>query len=277
MTDRHIPPSMDLAIVAEIDARLDGIISDHNVTIAFAIESGSRAWGFPSPDSDYDCRFVFIRPRQDYLSLFRKRDVIETPLTPLLDVNGWDLGKALKLLLKGNAVIIEWLTSPIVYQAKDGFREDLLALAMDIADRNLIAKHYLHLARRTRAQWLSDPEQVALKKLFYVLRPALALRWLRLHPQARVAPMHFPTLCAQSAMDGYVATEIERLLELKAATREMGTGVAPNALMELIAAELDIAELSGHLGGELTPDAVAKANAFFIKTLDTHRFYTNLH
>jgi uncharacterized protein len=262
---------MDPATVAQIDARLDVVTRDYNVTIAFAIESGSRAWGFPSPDSDYDCRFVFIRPRQEYLSLFRKRDVIETPLTPVLDVNGWDLGKALKLLLKGNAVIIEWLTSPIVYQAKDGFREDLLALAMDIADRDLIAKHYLHLARRTRAQWLSDPGQVALKKLFYVLRPALALRWLRLHPRLRVAPMHFPTLCAQSALDGDVASEIERLLELKAATREMGTGVAPTALMELIAAELSIAEQSGHLGAELRQDTAARADAFFIKTLDAQR------
>jgi uncharacterized protein len=268
---RDIPSSMAPAVVADIDARLDAIARDHSVTIAFAIESGSRAWGFPSPDSDYDCRFVFIRPRQEYLSLFRKRDVIETPLTPVLDVNGWDLGKALKLLLKGNAVIIEWLTSPIVYQAKVGFREDLLALAMDIADRDLIGRHYLHLAWRTRAQWLSNPEQVALKKLFYVLRPALALRWLRQHPQARVAPMHFPTLCAQSALDGYVASEIERLLELKAATREMGTGVAPTALMELIGAELSIAEASGHLGGELSQDATAKADAFFIKTLDAQR------
>ena len=265
--NRNIPPDMDPAIVAGIDDRLDGIVREHDVTIAFAIESGSRAWGFPSPDSDYDCRFVFIRPRQEYLSLFRKRDVIETPLTPLLDVNGWDLGKALKLLLKGNAVIIEWLTSPIVYQAKEDFRPAMLALAMDLADRRLIARHYFHLARRTRAQWLSDPEQVVLKKLFYVLRPVLALRWLRLHRQANVAPMHFPTLCAQSGLDGLVRSDIERLLALKAETREMGAGVAPGPILDLIAAELEIAEQADGPGDVIKADAVARADAFFIQML----------
>jgi hypothetical protein len=79
-----------------------------------AIESGSRAWGFPSPDSDYDCRFIFVRPIEDYLSPWQRRDVIETPLEGDFDVNGWELGKAIRLLAKGNAVIIEWLMSPIV-------------------------------------------------------------------------------------------------------------------------------------------------------------------
>ena len=167
--NRHIASGMDPAIVGEVDARLDQITREHKVAIAFAIESGSRAWGFPSPDSDYDCCFVFIRPKREYLSLFRKRDVIETPMTPILDVNGWDLGKALKLLLKGNAVIIEWLTSPIVYRAADGFRPAMLNLAMEIADRRLIQRHYIHLALRTRKEWLGDLDQAVLKKS--ILRP----------------------------------------------------------------------------------------------------------
>ncbi|MFE3443732.1 DNA polymerase beta superfamily protein [Nocardia sp. NPDC059180] len=85
-----------------------------------AIESGSRAWGFPSPDSDYDCRFLYVASLDTYLSPWRTRDVIETPLVGLLDVNGWDLGKALRLLVKGNAVLIEWLQSPIVYRGDRG-------------------------------------------------------------------------------------------------------------------------------------------------------------
>ena len=89
--------------------------ADHNVRILLAVESGSRAWGFPSPDSDFDCRFIYVRRSGEYLSLFPPRDVIEFPPDPLLDVNGWDLGKALRLLLKGNAVVIEWLTSPYIY------------------------------------------------------------------------------------------------------------------------------------------------------------------
>lgn len=113
---RTIPASFDPVTVEQIDARLDDIEVDDRVAIAWAIESGSRAWGFPSPDSDYDCRFLFVRQVDDYLSPWVRRDVIETPLEGDLDVNGWDLGKAIKLLLKGNAVVIEWLTSPIAYR-----------------------------------------------------------------------------------------------------------------------------------------------------------------
>jgi uncharacterized protein len=258
---------MNAAIVAQVDARLEAIAREHNVAIAFAIESGSRAWGFPSLDSDYDCRFVFIRPRRDYLSLFRKRDVIETPLTPELDVNGWDLAKALKLLLKGNAVIIEWLTSPIVYRGLDNFRATALTLAMDIADRRLIARHYLHLARRTRAEWLSNPDQVTLKKIFYVLRPTLALRWLRFHTDANIAPMHFPSLVSQSLLDAAAAAEIERLLTMKATTREMGTGAVPLSIQDLITSELGLAEqIAG--GSEMArAEAVARADDFFRQTI----------
>src|SRR5579862_9277778 len=121
MTLRAIPPSMNAIAVAKIDARLAATQREHVVAIPLAIESGSRAWGFPSPDSDYDCRFIFVRSIDDYLSLFASRDVIETPLTDDLDVNGWDIVKALKLLLKGNAVVIEWLTSPIIYSAEPWF------------------------------------------------------------------------------------------------------------------------------------------------------------
>lgn len=74
-----------------------------------AVESGSRAWGFPSPDSDYDIRFIHIHPRDWYLSLQPGRDVIERPIIDNIDLNGWDLRKALGLLLKSNAVVSEWL------------------------------------------------------------------------------------------------------------------------------------------------------------------------
>src|SRR6187399_351008 len=112
MYGRVLPADFDPVVVAEIDARLAAVERDEQVRIPIAIESGSRAWGFPSPDSDYDCRFVYVRRPDAYLSPWVPRDVIETPLVGDLDVNGWDLGKALKLMLKGNAVILEWLRSP---------------------------------------------------------------------------------------------------------------------------------------------------------------------
>src|ERR1044071_5634208 len=106
---RAIPDSFDRSVVAEVDRRLREVEESHGVRIPWAIESGSRAWGFPSPDSDYDCRFLFVRAHAQYLSPWLSRDVIETPLDKIYDVNGWDVRKALQLLVKGNAVVIEWL------------------------------------------------------------------------------------------------------------------------------------------------------------------------
>src|ERR1700759_1494009 len=158
---RNILPSMDQAVVRQIDARLASICSSHGVATPLAIESGSRAWGFPSPDSDYDCRFIFVRREQDYLSPWPMRDVIETPLDKELDVNGWELGKALKLLLKGNAVVIEWLTSPCVYEGDSIFWDEMLALAADHAGAGRIARHYLHLGERQRHAFLAGDRPVS--------------------------------------------------------------------------------------------------------------------
>eukprot|EP01035_Chromulina_nebulosa_P036120 gene36119-biopygen23716 len=93
---RSIPADFAADEVGAIDARLDVVVRDERVAIPLAIESGSRAWGFASPDSDYDCRFLYLRRRSDYLALWAPRDVIETPLDGLLDVNGWDVAKALR-------------------------------------------------------------------------------------------------------------------------------------------------------------------------------------
>lgn len=239
---RAIPPSMDAATVSDIDARLETVEREHGVEILLAIESGSRAWGFPSPDSDYDCRFVFIRPQQDYLTLFPKRDVIETPLTEVFDVNGWDLAKALKLLHAGNAVIVEWLTSPIVYRANPHFRDSFLELAGMTADRNRIAQHYLHLGRSIYESRLGDLEDIPLKKMFYALRPAIALRWMRLHPDARLPPMNFPELCRGADLAPQLGTTIEDLLARKAVTRELGRGPMPQMIRDAILLEFAAAE-----------------------------------
>lgn len=116
---------MDPSVVERIDTRLAQVARDCGVRIPWAIESGSRAWGFPSPDSDYDCRFIYVRPSSSYLSLWSARDVVETPLDAVLDVNGWDLAKVVRLILKGNAAPLEWLRSPIVYMGDEAFRERL--------------------------------------------------------------------------------------------------------------------------------------------------------
>jgi hypothetical protein len=255
---------MDPESVARIDARLSDIERDH----AAAIESGSRAWGFPSADSDYDCRFLFVRARDEYLSLFAKRDVIETPLQDELDVNGWDVAKAIRLLLKGNAVVIEWLTSPIVYRGDAWFAETFLALARHVADRAAIARHYLHLGERQRRTYFADGKSVPLKKIFYALRPAAALRWLCAHPQEAVAPMHFSTLLAQCDAPRAVVDLTAQLIARKAQTRELGEGPLPAPVAAFIDSEFTAARNAfGDSAGETTAEARALAQQFFLDVL----------
>ena len=100
-----------------IRKKLKEIEQKENVKIIMAVESGSRAWGFASPDSDYDVRFVYVRRPEDYLRLEKTKDVIEWQLDDVLDINGWDLKKALQLMHDSNPSIFEWCASPIVYQS----------------------------------------------------------------------------------------------------------------------------------------------------------------
>lgn len=264
---RSLPPEFDPAVVAAIDGRLDAVERDEGVRILLAIESGSRAWGFPSPDSDYDCRFLYVRPRDDYLSLWPRRDVIETPLDAVLDVNGWDLGKALRLVVKGNAVVLEWLQSPITYRGDAGVRAELLAFAKDAADRSAVARHYLHLGVRQYPTYFAQDKQVSVKKAFYALRPAVALRWLRLRPDRSVAPMHFPTLMAESDVDAQLAAVVADLLARKAVTRELGRAPLPAAIRHFIEREFAIAEGGFTEPAPATSARHAAADALFRRLL----------
>ena len=261
---RALGPGFDPGIVAAIEGRLACVAANEHAVVLLAVESGSRAWGFPSPDSDYDCRFIYARSRDDYLRLYPPRDVIEFPLDRMLDVNGWDLAKALRLLLKGNAVVIEWLTSPFVYAGAEKFRAQGLALARQAVRPAAIARHYLHLGERQRRTYFADTRAVELKKLFYVLRPALALRWLRLHAGEAVAPMHFPTLVAESDLPAPMVALVDELLARKAVTRELGTGALPGPIGALIDAEFTTArEFWPSEPRRPEPATVAAADDFF--------------
>jgi hypothetical protein len=228
---------MDPGVVAAVQERLAAVVAEHGVAVPLAVESGSRAWGFPSPDSDYDCRFLYVRPAADYLSPWLHRDVVETPLDGVLDVGGWDLRKALQLLVRGNATVLEWLRSPIAYDVDPAFRDTLLALAAEVADRGLLQRHHLHVGRGHR-EGLGDGRDVPLKRVFYALRPALTLRWLREHPEAVVPPMDLPTLLAQVEVTAQVRGLVEQAVARKAVTRELGTGDVPTAVLELVDTEL---------------------------------------
>jgi predicted nucleotidyltransferase len=215
----------DPQAVAEIRARLD-LARRRGVTILFAIESGSRAWGFPSPDSDYDCRFVYVWPAEDHLVLRAQRDVIEFPIEGEIDAGGWDLRKALLLALKGNAVILEWVKSPHAYEEIAGFRQGLLDTLDEIVEPELVARHYLGLLKRHDA---ADGD-VRLKKLFYAIRPALSLAYMEERGFRRLPPMDMQGLMSGVNLAPDLAALIGELLTIKQATREMGTGPVPRLL-----------------------------------------------
>jgi predicted nucleotidyltransferase len=258
---RRLDPDFDPAVVGEIDAALSGIVERERVTVLLSVESGSRAWGFPSPDSDYDCRFIYARRKADYLQLYPPRDVIEIPPGDVLDVNGWDIAKALRLLLKGNAVVIEWLMSPYVYGGTAAFRDEALVLARQAVQPGAVARHYLHLGERQRRTYFSDHRAVPMKKTFYALRPAVALRWLRLHPGKAVAPMNFPTLAAESDLPADIIEIIDELLARKAKTRELGIEPLPAQIGSLIDAEFELArEIWPREPGRIEPTIMAAAN-----------------
>lgn len=100
---------------SEIMNKLESIEQEHGIKILYAVESGSRGWGFASQDSDYDVRFLYIHPTDWYLSIEERKDHIEYPINDLLDINGWDIKKAFLLFKKSNPPLLEWLSSPIVY------------------------------------------------------------------------------------------------------------------------------------------------------------------
>jgi len=156
--------------------KLKEIEQTHNVTILFAVESGSRAWGFASPDSDYDIRFIYKHKLEYYLSLWEKPDVIEFMTQDDLDGSGWDLRKTIKLLAKSNAPLIEWLFSPVVYFEDADFAKQMREIALECFSPIAVLHHYLGTTKNFIE--VCEMEEVKLKSYFYALRTALAGKWI---------------------------------------------------------------------------------------------------
>lgn len=241
MPGRGIPRDFDPNVVETIQDRLAAVELDSDVSLILAVESGSRAWGFSSSDSDYDCRFLYRRRPDRYLSLWPIRDVIETPLDRVYDVNGWDIGKALRLLVKGNAVAIEWLMSPIVYRDDSAVRQFLTEFARDHADPSGVRRHYFHLATQQYERHLATSDRWKIKSLFYVLRPIAALRWLRHHPKQVAPPMNLWDLMNEANMSRDTIDLARSYAEIKASAPESQEVSSDRTLTELFVEELSLA------------------------------------
>lgn len=201
-----------------IKKRLEEIEKDFNVTIILAVESGSRAWGFESTDSDYDVRFIYKHNFDWYINVLPKRDVIELPINAIDDYSGWDIRKALFLLNKSNPVLFEWLKSPIVYKKQDSDVDLLLTAIAKYFNPVASIYHYLSMAKTNYKDHLQD-EYVKAKKYFYALRPILACTWIE--KENEIPPIEFDKLLANIA-DKELLDAINDLLKRKKAGVELG-------------------------------------------------------
>lgn len=222
-------------MIEQIQSRLECIESDHDVRVVYACESGSRAWGFPSTDSDYDVRFIYLHPTNWYLTVEEKRDVIEYPVDENLDISGWDLRKALQLFRKSNPPLFEWLDSPIVYAEPYSIAGKLRELAKTYYSPPACIFHYLHMADRNFRQYLND-EQVWTKKYFYVLRPILAIKWIE--AGYGVSPTAFGSLLNRMVSSEKLKAEINTLIELKRQGDELEYGPRNPVISEFIESEM---------------------------------------
>lgn len=227
------------AMRATIVQCLHDLEARHQVKVLFACESGSRGWGFASPDSDYDVRFVYVNRLDWYLTVEPGRDVIEQPISGELDVNGWDLRKALKLLRASNPVLLEWLRSPVVYLQDESLAARLRMLAERHLSFDRAYHHYVSMAKKNCREHLFG-EQVRYKKYLYVLRPLLAARWIR---EGRGAPpMVFADLVQETIADAPLVDEINRLLVVKMRAGEATMSPRWDGIHRFILTELETAQ-----------------------------------
>jgi len=222
----------------EVLHRLRVAESEHHTKVLLAIESGSRAWGFASPNSDYDARFIYVHPQEWYLSvgLEEKRDVIEYPIVDDMDINGWDLRKALRLFAKSNPGFVEWIQSPIVYERTGTFHAKARELLPQVYSIESGIYHYRSMAKTNYRGYLRT-EHVPLKKYFYVLRPLLSVRWLE-HYQTP-APIEFQQLLEVIGDEEGLGTAINDLLALKRESPEMGLSPQVAPIQRFIERELE--------------------------------------
>lgn len=210
---------------------------EHAVRIVLAIESGSRAWGFASPDSDFDVRFIYVRPAHRYIAvdLEERRDVIEYPITDEIDLNGWDIRKALRLFWKSNPAFIEWIQSPIKYIESGGFAHGARQLLSSMHSCESGIRHYRSMAKTNYRGYLRA-DVIPLKKYFYVLRPLLAVRWIELYGTA--PPIEFAKLLHLIDDQPELLSDVEALLQKKRATAEVGVSQPVARINAFIGAEL---------------------------------------
>jgi len=246
----------------KIKKYLSDIEKEKNIKILLACETGSRAWGFPSPDSDYDIRIIYVHKKDWYLSLTEEKDTIELMLeNNEIDITGWDLRKSLRLLVKSNPPLLERVQSPIIYTCDEGFLKGINELAKNAYSRRATIHHYLSMAKKSY-DLIVDKEEYKLKKFFYALRASVATMWI-------LEREEIPPIVFQQMLDGLniregLVSRIKQLIELKATLGETYLHKGEHELIEFMQVCLQRAERdSGIL--PVSKPSMEGLNSFFRK------------
>jgi len=237
--------------------------TSRQIRILYACESGSRAWGFASQDSDWDVRFIYIHRPEWYLTIHPQRDVIEQPMDTGLDLAGWDIRKALMLFRKSNPPMLEWLSSPIVYRQSLYFAQQVRDLLPGYFSPRASMYHYLSMARGNFRDFLQG-ETVWTKKYFYVLRPVLACKWLEVGLGA--VPMEFEKLARTLDLPPDLVDAVDDLLAQKRSGAELSEGPRVPAISNFLESELARLQPQSQDKAEFPPD-LEPLNQLFRKTL----------
>lgn len=242
--------------------KLKEIEERENIKILHCVESGSRAWGFASPDSDYDVRFIYVRPKEFYLRLDKTRDVIEWQLDDTLDINGWDIKKALTLLHSSNPTLFEWNSSPIIYKTTEEWTQ-ISKIINNFFVKKSGLYHYLSTAKSNYREFLTG-ETVKYKKYFYVLRPLLACKWIL--AEGTPPPMLFSSLM-EKYLDEELKPDVEKLLDLKMKTPEIGEGKRFDRINDYIEKNIAVIDTKISALPKEEPNGWNELNDIFISLL----------
>ncbi len=237
----------------------------HDIHILYAVESGSRAWGFASTDSDWDVRFLYVHPVDWYLAIDEKRDNLEDMRPGKIDLAGWELRKALRLFRKSNPPLLEWLHSPIVYAEPFSTAQQMWQLMARYFNPKSCLYHYLHMAGGNYRQYLRT-EEVRVKKYFYVLRPLLACRWIERN--GTMPPMAFETLLNSQVEAGELKAAIDQLLARKRRGEELDVEPRIPVINTFVEQQLDHFNALVKTYGRLAQPDTGRLDQLFRDTLE---------
>ncbi|MCW8803863.1 MAG: nucleotidyltransferase domain-containing protein [Ignavibacteriaceae bacterium] len=223
-------------MIKEIKKELFRLEKQNDIKILFAVESGSRAWGFASTDSDWGVRYIYIHRLEWYLQIDNKKDSQEEILPNDIDLAGWELKKALKLFRKSNPPMLEWLRSPIIYLEQFSLANRLRGLTEKYFNPKSCIHHYLHMAEGNYREYVQR-DTVRTKKYFYILRPILACDWIQ--QTKTMAPMEFQKLVDSQVADKDVKIEIQNLLKRKIAGEELNEEPKIQAFNDFLEGKID--------------------------------------